>query len=405
MSAQINGTQAARWHDRYPELGTGPIPVEPYISPAFFEREREAVFRKVWLNVGRVEQIPERGDYFVKDLDICRTSILIVRGEDGAVHAFHNMCSHRGNRIVWGSKGKCNAFTCKYHSWTYRLDGALHHVPDENKFFDLKKETLGLTPVSVDTWEGFIFINVNPSPPQSLHEYLGEVGQSFAGYPFDQIASACFSWQVEVKANWKICKDAFQEVYHIFSLHSRSTGRMFATKANPYLNAHELALFDPHARISVPANIHWQPTPVEALAKRFGILTLQKQGISSQGMPAGVNPTGAEDWSFSGFNCFPNSSIFVSQGGFLTHTFWPLAADRTLWEARIYFPKAKTLAEKFSQEYSRATFVDGVMAEDGGIFEKSQTMLASGAKKEIMLGDEELLIRHHHRMIEQYLNA
>ena len=405
MSAQINGTQAARWHDRYPELGTGPIPVEPYISPAFFEQEREAVFRKVWLNVGRVEQIPARGDYFVKDLDICRTSILIVRGEDGAVHAFHNMCSHRGNRIVWGSKGKCNAFTCKYHSWTYRLDGALHHVPDENKFFDLKKETLGLTPVSVDTWEGFIFINVNPSPPQSLHEYLGEVGQSFAGYPFDQIASACFSWQVEVKANWKICKDAFQEVYHIFSLHSRSTGRMFATKANPYLNAHELALFDPHARISVPANIHWQPTPVEALAKRFGILTLQKQGISSQGMPAGVNPTGAEDWSFSGFNCFPNSSIFVSQGGFLTHTFWPLAADRTLWEARIYFPKAKTLAEKFSQEYSRATFVDGVMAEDGGIFEKSQTMLASGAKKEIMLGDEELLIRHHHRMIEQYLNA
>ena len=405
MNAPINAAQTARWHDRYPELGTGPIAVEPYISPAFFEREREAIFRKVWLNVGRVEQIPARGDYFVKDLDICRTSILIVRGEDGAVHAFHNMCSHRGNRIVWGAKGKCNAFTCKYHSWTYRLDGALHHVPDENKFFDLKKETLGLTSVKVDTWEGFIFINVNPSPPQSLHEYLGEVGQSFAGYPFDQIASACFSWQVEVKANWKICKDAFQEVYHIFSLHSRSTGRMFATKANPYLNAHELALFDPHARISVPANIHWQPTPVEALAKRFGILTLQKQGISSHGMPAGVNPTGAEDWSFSGFNCFPNSSIFVSQGGFLTHTFWPLAADRTLWEARIYFPKAKTLAEKFSQEYSRATFVDGVMAEDGGIFEKSQTMLASGAKNEIILGDEELLIRHHHRMIEQYLNA
>ena len=405
MNAPINAAQTAKWHDRYPELGTGPIAVEPYISPAFFEREREAIFRKVWLNVGRVEQIPARGDYFVKDLDICRTSILIVRGEDGAVHAFHNMCSHRGNRIVWGAKGKCNAFTCKYHSWTYRLDGALHHVPDENKFFDLKKETLGLTSVKVDTWEGFIFINVNPSPPQSLHEYLGEVGQSFAGYPFAPIASACFSWQVEVKANWKICKDAFQEVYHIFSLHSRSTGRMFASKANPYLNAHELALFDPHARISVPANIHWQPTPVEALAKRFGILTLQKQGISSQGMPAGVNPTGAEDWSFSGFNCFPNSSIFVSQGGFLTHTFWPLAADRTLWEARIYFPKAKTLAEKFSQEYSRATFVDGVMAEDGGIFEKSQTMLASGAKNEIVLGDEELLIRHHHRMIEQYLNA
>ena len=405
MDARTHEASEKKWHDRYPELGTGPLPIEPYVSPEFFEKERDRIFRRVWLNVGRVEQIPARGDYFVKDLEICRTSILIVRGEDGAINAFHNMCSHRGNRVVWDTKGSCQVFACKYHCWTYGLDGALRQVPDEKKFFDLNKETLGLTPVAVDVWEGFIFINVDPNPSQTLKEYLGEAGRSFDGYPFGELASACFSWQVEVKANWKVGKDAFQEVYHIFSLHSRSTGRMFATPSNPYLNVHELALFDPHARISVPANLNWQSTPVEALAKRFGILTLQKQGISSKGMPPGVNPTGAEDWSFSGFNCFPNCSIFVSEGGFLTHSFWPLAVDRTLWDARIYFPKAKTLAERFSQEYSRSTFLDGVMAEDGGIFEKSQTMLASGAKKEINLSDEELLIRHHHKVIAQYLNA
>ncbi len=405
MDARTHEASEKKWHDRYPELGTGPLPIEPYVSPEFFEKERDRIFRRVWLNVGRVEQIPVRGDYFVKDLEICRTSILIVRGEDGAINAFHNMCSHRGNRVVWDTKGSCQVFACKYHCWTYGLDGALRQVTDEKKFFDLNKETLGLTPVAVDVWEGFIFINVDPNPSQTLKEYLGEAGRSFDGYPFGELASACFSWQVEVKANWKVGKDAFQEVYHIFSLHSRSTGRMFATPSNPYLNVHELALFDPHARISVPANLNWQSTPVEALAKRFGILTLQKQGISSKGMPPGVNPTGAEDWSFSGFNCFPNCSIFVSEGGFLTHSFWPLAVDRTLWEARIYFPKAKTLAERFSQEYSRSTFLDGVMAEDGGIFEKSQTMLASGAKKEINFSDEELLIRHHHKVIAQYLNA
>ncbi|MGH7966422.1 MAG: RHO alpha subunit C-terminal catalytic domain-containing protein, partial [Candidatus Binatia bacterium] len=135
------------------------------------------------------------------------------------------------------------------------------------------------------------------------------------------------------------------------------------------------------------------------------ILTLQKQGTSSTGMPAGVNPTGAADWSFSGFNCFPNCCLFVADGGFLTHTFWPLSENRTHWEARIYFPKARTLAEQFSQEYSRSTFVDGVMTEDGGTFEKTHAMLASGAKKEVILGDEELLIRHHHKVIERYLNA
>ena len=405
MNARITTDPAPLWHERFPQLDSGPIKVEPYVSPAYFERERDAIFRKVWLNVGRVEQIPQRGDYFVKKLDICRTEVVIVRGDDGAVHAFHNMCSHRGNPVVWNSKGKCNAFTCKYHSWTYRLDGGLHHVPDEKKFIGLDKDRHGLTPVAVDVWEGFIYINVDPQPTQSLHDYLGEAGRSFAGYPFAEVASACCSWQVEVKANWKVCRDAFQEVYHIFSLHGRSTGRMFTSKSNPYLNVHELALFDPHARISVPANVDWQAHPVEALAKRFGILTLQKQGISSRGMPPGVNPTGVADWSFSGFNCFPNISIFVSQGGFLTHSFWPLAADRTLWEARIYFPKAHNLAERFSQEYSRSTFLDGVMAEDGGIFEKTQSMLGSGAKTELIIGDEELLIRHHLAMVERYLNA
>ncbi len=103
MPTQANGTQGGKWHNRYPELGTGPVSIEPYISREYFERERELIFRKVWLNVGRVEQIPTPGDYFVKDLAVCNTSIVIVRGDDGKVNAFHNMCSHRGNPVVWNA--------------------------------------------------------------------------------------------------------------------------------------------------------------------------------------------------------------------------------------------------------------------------------------------------------------
>ena len=405
MTMQKNGANRGKWRSRYPELGTGPVPLEPYISREYYEQERERIFRKVWLNVGRVEQIPHPGDYFVKDLAVCKTAIVVVRVDDGKVHAFHNMCSHRGNPVVWNTKGKCKTFTCRYHSWTYGLDGALRYVPDEKNFCGIKKESLGLTPLAIDTWEGFIFINIDPAPKATLQTYLGEVGRSFAGYPFAEIATGCSAWEIDVNANWKVCKDAFQEVYHIFSLHNRSTGAAFAGKSNPYLHVHELALFGTHARISVPASLDWQPSPVEALAKRYGMLTLQKQGSSSQGMPGGVNPTGAPDWSFSGFVCFPNCCLYVSQGGFLTHIFWPLAENRTRWEARIYFPQAETLAQRFSQEYSRATFTDGVMVEDGGTLEKTQAMLASGAKREIILGDEELLIRHHHKIAETYLNA
>src|SRR4051794_39916248 len=85
------------WTEHYPELGTGPVSYEDSISPAHYELERDAIFRKTWLNVGRVEQLPKNGSYFTKELDAARTSVVIVRGTDGALRGFHNICRHRGN--------------------------------------------------------------------------------------------------------------------------------------------------------------------------------------------------------------------------------------------------------------------------------------------------------------------
>ncbi len=230
-TAQGNST---RWHDKYPQLGTDPLPAAVFTSAEQFEREREQIFRKVWLNVGRVEQLPHPGDYLVKDLAVCNTSVLVVRGKDGTVNAFHNMCSHRGNKIAWDSGGTCRLFTCKFHGWSYALDGRLTFVPDEERFFGLPKESLGLTPVAVDVWEGFIFINVDPTPQETLRDYLGELGAGLAGYPFSELSATSTSWTTEVKANWKVIKDAFQEVYHVAFLHRRSIPDSFTSKTNPY---------------------------------------------------------------------------------------------------------------------------------------------------------------------------
>jgi hypothetical protein len=163
------------------------------------------------------------------------------------------------------------------------------------------------------------------------------------------VATAHFAWNLELNANWKVCKDAFQEVSHVFSLHRRSTGDLFTSKSNPYLRAHELALFGHHGRMSVPANLDWQPIAVEALARRYGILTLQKQGASFEGLPEGINPTRVSDWSFSAFICFPNCCMFVPPGVFFNAYFLAAVRNRTRWEARIYFPKDTNLAEHFSQ--------------------------------------------------------
>ena len=92
---------AGSWTEHYPELGTGPVSYEDSISPAHYELEREAIFRHTWLNVGRVEQLPRKGSYFTKELDAARTSVIVVRGTDGEVRAFHNICRHRGNKLVW----------------------------------------------------------------------------------------------------------------------------------------------------------------------------------------------------------------------------------------------------------------------------------------------------------------
>jgi phenylpropionate dioxygenase-like ring-hydroxylating dioxygenase large terminal subunit len=405
MVAVAQTSPRQKWHDRYPELGTGPISIEPYVSRAYFEKERDRIFSKVWLNIGRVEQIPRPGDYFVKDLAVCHTSVLVVRGKDGTLRAFHNMCSHRGNQLVWDQKGTCQAFTCKFHGWVYGLDGALRHITDEDNFFAPKKETLGMTPVSVATWEGFIFINVDPNPRQTLAEYLGaELRESIAGYPFAGVSDNCFSWHTDVNANWKVAKDAFQEVYHISTLHRRIIGNVFASKDNPYANALDFTLFPPHGRISLSANPDRQPTPVESLAQRFGSVVLQQNNTEMEKLPKGVNPTRYTNWSFDGLALFPNCLIYVSNGTYLTHIFWPLAENRTRWEIRTYSPKARTLAERFSQEYGKVSFRDTLL-EDGSTLERTQTMLASGAKKEIVLQDEELLIRQHHYVTETYLNS
>ena len=138
------------WTEHYPELGTAPVSYEDSISPEHYELERDAIFSRTWLNVGRVEQLPRIGSYFTKEIDAARTSVVVVRGNDGEVRAFHNICRHRGNKLVWNdypgeeTDGTCRQFTCKYHGWRYDLEGDLTFVQQESEFFDLDKADYGL---------------------------------------------------------------------------------------------------------------------------------------------------------------------------------------------------------------------------------------------------------------------
>jgi phenylpropionate dioxygenase-like ring-hydroxylating dioxygenase large terminal subunit len=206
-------------------LDTAPRSYDDSISPEVYAQEREAIFKRTWLNVGRVEQLRRKGTYFTRELDAAGTSVIVVRGLDDEVRAFHNICRHRGNKLVWQdfpreeTSGSCRQFTCKYHGWRYDLEGALTFVQQQDEFFDLDMADYGLAGIRCETWEGFIFVNLDPEAA-SLQEYMGEYGAGLAGYPFGEMTQV-HRYRAEVGSNWKLFIDAFVEFYHAPILHAK----------------------------------------------------------------------------------------------------------------------------------------------------------------------------------------
>ena len=190
-------------------LGTEDVSYEDSISPEFYELEREAVFKRAWLNVGRIDLLPRNGSYFTKELDAARTSVIVVRVGGDDYRAFHNMCRHRGNKLVWQdypreeTAGVCRQFTCKYHGWRYSLEGDCTFVQQEDEFFDLDKADYSLAPVRVDTWEGFIFVNLDAGDTTPLRDYLGRLAWGLEGYPFDKMTQV-HKYRAEVGANLRL---------------------------------------------------------------------------------------------------------------------------------------------------------------------------------------------------------
>ena len=398
-------TNNPRWTAQYPELGTGPASIESYISPEYFELERERIFRRVWLNVGRVEEIPQAGDYFVQDLAVGNTSILVVRGQDGVVRAFHNVCKHRGNKIVWNGSGSCQKFMCKFHGWTYAPDGQLVGVPEEEMFFDFEKKEYALTPVATDICGGFIFIHLDPNPPETVQQYLGEVATVLREFPFAELPT-CYSYRAELKCNWRVARDSQLEAYHAKSLHARTIPDFFTNRENPAVHTLAVKLYHRHSMLSGYGNQNHTPTPVEALAARFGaMLSAEATGSFLERLPPQVlNPTRSPNWSFDLYYIFPNFHFLLFGGFCLTHYMWPITVDRSLWEARLYLPKAEDSAQWFSQEYTRCVTRD-VWLEDGSTLENVQRGLTSGAITHSPLQDQEVMIRHANKVAEDFIGG
>jgi glycine betaine catabolism A len=403
------------WTAHYPELGTEPVSYEDSISPEFYQLEREAIFKRAWLNVGRVEQLPRNGSYFTKELAVANTSVVIVRDLDGEVRAFHNICRHRGNKLVWTdfpreeTSGSCRQFVCKYHGWKYGLDGACAFVQQEKEFFDLDKADYGLVPVHCDVWSGFIFVHLADGPSQPLTEFLGPMVTAMDGYPFEKQTER-FSYRAEVGANWKLFIDAFQEFYHAPVLHARQQPAKVAVPAQAAgFEGLHYEIEGPHRMVTTYGGRGWElppdfSKPMDILTRSglFGPWDAPDLGIKE--MPAGVNPAGKTPWGLDSFQIWPNFVILIwERGWYLTYHFWPTSENKHIFEGNLYFVPPTTARERLAQEMAAVTFKEYAL-QDGNTLEATQMMLESRVLNTFPLNDQEILCRHLHKVAADWVD-
>jgi phenylpropionate dioxygenase-like ring-hydroxylating dioxygenase large terminal subunit len=402
------------WTEHYPELGTGPVNYEDSISPEHYELERDAIFRKTWLNVGRVEQVAKTGAYFTREIDAARTSVVVVRGKDGEVRAFHNMCRHRGNKLVWNDfpaeevSGSCRQFTCKYHGWRYGLEGELTFVQQESEFFDLDKADYGLMAVQCEVWEGFIFVNLDPANTTPLREYLGKLGAGLEGYPFGEMTQV-YKFRAEVGSNWKLFIDAFAEFYHAPVLHAKQAVSEESRKLQDFgYEALAYEIDGPHGMVSSwggmsPPRDLDMVKPIERVLRSGLFGPWDRPDIGE--LPPGLNPARSKAWGIDSFVLFPNFMLLVwATNWYLTYHYWPTAHNSHIFEGTMYFVPPKTASERLRQELAAVTFKEYSL-QDGNTLEATQTMLESRAVTEFPLNDQEILLRHLHRTARGYVEG
>ncbi|WP_020106121.1 aromatic ring-hydroxylating dioxygenase subunit alpha [Nocardia sp. 348MFTsu5.1] len=194
------------------------IGVEAYTSKEYAQAEGDKLWSKVWQQVGRVEEIPNVGDYLT--YDIGDDSIIITRTGPDTITAYHNVCSHRGRRLVdtpegdREARGHCRTFVCGFHGWTYDLEGKNVWAAEKEDWpTGLTEERTRLTPVKVDTWGGWVWINMDPDS-EPLRDYLEPAASLLEPFELHNMRYRWRKWLV-FDCNWKIALEAFMETYHV----------------------------------------------------------------------------------------------------------------------------------------------------------------------------------------------
>ena len=279
------------------------LPARFYLDPEVFEREKEAVFYRHWHYAGHLSQLEKAGDYVT--LRIADESIFVMRGEDGTLRGFYNVCRHRAHELLQGS-GRVESIVCPYHAWTYRSDGSLRHARFADKVPGFDHDAFCLPQVRVETFCGFVFINLDHDA-EPLAAVTGGVEEALReDAPFIEELRPTESWSFStstvMEANWKVVVDNFLECYHcqkahpdfcdLFDMGAYETeiGRWWSVQRGPKVRS-ENSAYPVTGEEQVQRGMFWFIWPTTTINMLPGIANLTVMSIL---------PHGIDQASFSG---------------------------------------------------------------------------------------------------------
>ncbi|MSP95876.1 MAG: Rieske (2Fe-2S) protein [Betaproteobacteria bacterium] len=350
-------------------------PVAAYSDPGRARLERERLFRGQPLFMGLSCRLPEPGDYRTEE--IAGIPVLLVRGQEGKLRAFANICRHRGAPVASGC-GKTRVFSCPYHGWTYGLDGKLAGIPDAASFPGMDKASHGLTPLAAGERHGMIFIRLAPGAPLDIDvdAHLTGLGEEFGAYGFERYSF--FASEVMTPAiNWKFGIDTFLEGYHLPVLHRTTVAPLIRG------NLGSFAAFGDHGRLTFArfASAAWDTLP-EA---QWNVL-------------AHILPV---------YRLFPNALVIFQSDHLETWRMLPgETPDRSVIEFALYAlePVTTDKARSYWQKnYDLA--IKTVVNEDFALGERMQRGFMSGVQSEVIYGRNEPALIHFHQRLQAVLET
>jgi carnitine monooxygenase subunit len=357
------------------------LPAWSYHSQAVFDLERDAVFLRHWQVAGHVNDIPAPGDWL--SFGMLGERAVIMRGQDGVVRAFHNLCRHRGARVVDGVQGHCrNAMVCPFHGWVYNLDGTLRGAAVPTSFGKIDRAKFGLKPIALEIFSGFVFIRFQPGPQPSVATMLAPFAADFAAYRLSAVLPVAMpSWDTDLAVNWKSVRDVDNEGYHVAMAHP-GLQDLYGRTYRDYTLADGLSFSIGYFG--------------DAPGRTWSVANYNRLAPDQNWLPRHLRKA----WTYYGI--FPNTVFaFTPEGAQFYHDI-PLTPGLTRTTGRLYrHPnehRAARLSRYLAYRIDRAT-----SAEDQQLSIWSNESMKSSAFEGFYLSDLEYGVRRHHDQLRSIL--